>query len=133
MRIVVLLALALVSACSGGGTSTASPGTGPSSQLTVTVTDGDTVRVQTLTCDPTGGDHPDAAAACAVLDRLGAAAFAPVPADQACTEIYGGDQTATVTGVWRGEPVDASYDRSNGCQIARWDAIVDVLQVRGGV
>ena len=58
--------------------------------------------------------------------------FAPVPSDQACTEIYGGPQTARVTGTFRGEPVDAEFDRTNGCEISRWDAYVDLLVERGG-
>ncbi len=46
----------------------------------------------------------------------------------ACTQVYGGAQTATVTGTWRGERVDARYARNDGCQIARWDRIAPLLQ-----
>jgi hypothetical protein len=87
--------------------------------------------VWSLACDPAGGDHPDPEAACRLLDEL-ENPFAPVPADQACTEIYGGPQTAHVTGTFRGEPVDAEFDRTNGCQISRWDAHLDLLVERGG-
>ncbi|MFJ8635094.1 SSI family serine proteinase inhibitor [Streptomyces sp. NPDC093568] len=83
-----------------------------------------------LTCHPTGGDHPDAADACAVLDggtRWGKDAFAPVPRESLCTMQYGGSATAHVTGTWAGRPVDARYDRSNGCEIARWDRLVPLL------
>jgi hypothetical protein len=97
------------------------------------VHDGATTHRWTLTCDPPGGDHPAPQRACATLDRLGAKAFAPVPPGTMCTQIYGGAQTATIVGTWRGRRVDASYSRTDGCQIARWDRIVDVLQVRGGV
>ena len=83
-----------------------------------------------LTCDPAGGDHPAPAAACRALDALDDP-FAPVPADQACTEIYGGPQTASVTGTLRGEPVDAEFDRTNGCQIDRWDAHAALLGAAG--
>jgi hypothetical protein len=40
----------------------------------------------------------------------------------ACTQLYGGPQTATIEGTLRGEPVDLSFSRVNGCEIARWDA-----------
>lgn len=53
--------------------------------------------------------------------------FEPVPRNVACTEIYGGPQTARVTGTLRGEPVDARFSRTDGCQIARWDAVADLL------
>jgi hypothetical protein len=111
-----------------GGTATS-----PTS-LTITAQAGPDAAAQTwtLTCDPAGGTHPDSQAACAAL----AAAkdpFAPVRKDVACTEIYGGPQTATVVGTYRGEQVSATYSRTDGCQIARWDAIAPVLVVEGGV
>lgn len=46
-----------------------------------------------------------------------------VPERQACTMIYGGPATATVTGTVDGEQVDASFSRQDGCAIARWDSI----------
>ena len=59
--------------------------------------------------------------------------FAPVPSDAMCTEIYGGPQTATVTGTLRGEPVNARFSRTDGCQIARWDKHAALLVEAGGV
>ena len=88
-------------------------------------------RTYSLTCDPAGGDHPDPAAACRALDELDDP-FAPVPGDQACTEIYGGPQTAVVTGTFRGEAVDAAFNRTNGCEISRWDAHLALLVEGGG-
>ena len=41
----------------------------------------------------------------------------------ACTQIYGGPQEADVRGVFRGRPVEAHFDRGNGCEIARWDKV----------
>ncbi len=85
-----------------------------------------------LVCDPAGGDHPDPEAACRLLDELDDP-FAPVPPDTMCTEIYGGPQTATVTGTLRGEPVDAELDRTNGCEISRWDQHAVILgETRSG-
>ncbi len=80
-------------------------------------------RTLSLTCAPAGGDHPQAAQACAMLEKAGAAIFEPVPGDQVCTEIYGGPQTATITGTYAGEPVDASFNRANGCEIDRWEKL----------
>ncbi len=43
--------------------------------------------------------------------------------DVACTQISGGPETATIKGTLRGEPIDASFSRSDGCEIARWDKL----------
>ena len=100
--------------------------------LTVTVRDAGSGADGTyeLSCHPAGGDHPDAGGACAALDRgtrWGKDTFAPVPQDSFCTMQYGGPATAHVTGTWAGRPVDARYDRSDGCEMARWDQLVPLL------
>ncbi|MQS07059.1 SSI family serine proteinase inhibitor [Streptomyces alkaliphilus] len=87
-------------------------------------------RTHTLTCEPTGGDHPEAEAACEVLlgaNTRGADLFAPIGPDTMCTQQHGGPATATVAGRWNGEQVRATFSRANGCEIARWDAMVPVL------
>ena len=143
VRTVVAVAAALLMAgCSGSGGVTVDPGgavtTTPSSSspgatdLTVVVDDGaGASSTWRLTCDPAGGDHPDAEGACAALERSGEKALPPAPKDRACTMIYGGPQTATVRGSWRGTAVDASFDRTNGCEIARWEALVPLLPAAG--
>ncbi|MEU1187960.1 SSI family serine proteinase inhibitor [Streptomyces sp. NPDC005859] len=81
-------------------------------------------------CHPERGSHPDAGSACRTVDRntrWGRDAFAPAPSGGVCTMRYGGPATAHVTGRWAGRPVDATYDRSNGCQIERWDLLVPLL------
>lgn len=80
----------------------------------------------TLTCDPPGGDHPDPAAACADLARE-PDPFAPLPADAICTQIYGGPETATVTGTYAGRPVALELARTDGCRIAQWDRLGALL------
>ncbi|MFC9957282.1 SSI family serine proteinase inhibitor [Streptomyces nigra] len=83
-----------------------------------------------LTCHPAGGDHPDAARACAALDRgtrWGRDLFAPDAPGGLCTMQYGGPATAHVTGTWAGRPVDARFDRGDGCAIARWNRFVPLL------
>ncbi|MEU5899889.1 MULTISPECIES: SSI family serine proteinase inhibitor [Streptomyces] len=104
----------------------------PTDHLTVTVTGSGGAGDGTyeLNCHPTGGTHPDAAKACERLREVtvwGTDPFAPVPKDSMCTMQYGGPATAHVTGTWQGRPVDATYDRSNGCEISRWDGLVPVL------
>lgn len=50
-----------------------------------------------------------------------------------CTQQYGGPQRARITGTWRGKKVDARFDRTDGCQIARWnrlDAVFTPLLTR---
>ena len=44
--------------------------------------------------------------------------------------IYGGPETATVTGTWRGRPVDAEFRRNDGAQIFRWDQVAPLLDIR---
>ncbi|MFC8256612.1 SSI family serine proteinase inhibitor [Streptomyces sp. NPDC057291] len=107
-------------------------------QLRVTVSDsGDREAdgVYELRCLPAGGTHPVAQQACDRLAELaqstdrnaGADPFRPVPADTMCTQQFGGSATARVTGTWRGQHVDASFDRTNGCEIARWNTLRPVL------
>ena len=40
---------------------------------------------------------------------------------RACTELYGGPETAHLTGTLEGEPVDVTITRNNGCGIADYD------------
>jgi hypothetical protein len=104
-------------------------------RLTVKVTDAGEGRDGTyeLECHPSGGTHPHAQEACGKLDqgRWGRDTFAPTPADANCTMQYGGPARAHITGTWHGRPVDATYDRSNGCEISRWDKLVPVLPETG--
>lgn len=88
-----------------------------------------------LYCHPEAGRHPDAAGACRVLDentRWGRDPFAPVAPGTVCTMVHGGPATARITGTWAGRPVDATYDREDGCRIARWDHMVPLLPRIGG-
>jgi hypothetical protein len=75
-------------------------------------------REATLTCDPPGGSHPKPEAACTVL-ASNADALVPVPADVACTQIYGGPQQAVIAGTFRGHRIWTLVKATDGCQIAR--------------
>jgi hypothetical protein len=120
----------------GGPTGAASPASSPAADLTVTYDPGDASGSTTfqLVCDgagrpvdPADSRHPDPRAACEGLMDGDAAGdedtddpFAAVPDDAVCTMQYGGPQTATVTGTYRGETVDTVFTLENGCEIARW-------------
>jgi hypothetical protein len=134
-----LLLLLMLLAAAGCADSAPSVSTGSDPALTITVieAEGSTPTQWTLECGPEpGGDHPDPAAACAALEAVvdeGDDPFAPLPTDAVCTEIYGGSATATISGTWGGQDVDASYSRTNGCEIARWDPLMDVFRTTGTV
>ena len=53
--------------------------------------------------------------------------LAPTPGNVACTEIYGGDATASIKGTIDGEPVDAEFSLQNGCEIDRWNTAAPLL------
>ncbi|MEU2432295.1 SSI family serine proteinase inhibitor [Streptomyces sp. NPDC007861] len=83
-----------------------------------------------LTCGPVGGTHPEAEAACgrlAELSESGGDPFEGIPGDSMCTQMYGGRATARITGTWKGHTVDAAFDRTNGCEIDRWEKLEPVL------
>ncbi|OKK18173.1 hypothetical protein AMK16_17635 [Streptomyces sp. CB00455] len=87
-------------------------------------------REYRLECDPVGGDHPEAQQACARLDQLadeGKDPFAPVSQRQVCTMQHGGPATARITGTWHGHRVDATFRRTDGCEISRWDQLEPLL------
>lgn len=73
-------------------------------------------HVWTLRC-------PQRAVVCAKLARV-RRPFAPVPPNVACSQIYGGPQIAVVTGTFRGHRMRARFNRKNGCEIARWNAVI---------
>lgn len=101
----------------------------PEYRLTIDVSESgeaDAVESHTLECEPTGGDHPDADAACETITELDEP-FSPVPEESVCTHVYGGPATAQVEGVWAGEDVEAEFSRANGCEIARWERLEPAL------
>jgi Subtilisin inhibitor-like len=89
--------------------------------------DGTEPETWTLTCVGfVEGSHPDPEAACEHLKALDDP-FAPLPADVACTEQFGGPQTARVLGRWNGRPVDLELSRTDGCRISQWDSLGPLL------
>lgn len=76
----------------------------------------------TLRCNPPAGTLPRRAEACRRLARI-PRPFAPVPADEVCTQIFGGPHVALVRGTFRGRRVWVRLNRRDGCQIARWNRV----------
>ena len=126
MRLVVLAFVALAATgCMARGSSDSGAGEAvPATDLEISYTPGGEAptKIWTLRCPSGGGTLPDADQACEQLAQVDDP-FAPVPKGTACTQIYGGPQEADVTGTYRGQPVNAHFERGNGCEIARWDKV----------
>jgi hypothetical protein len=139
LALALATAAASVSSPAAVAAATGGPVYGPAANhLVITVTgSGETDGTYELYCDPATGQHPKPLQACDALrgaeqDVPGGNPFAPVPDNALCTYMYGGPAVAEVEGVWRGQPVDARFDRSDGCEIARWDRLVPALpQIAG--
>ena len=84
---------------------------------------GEPPRTKTIRCA-----SADESALCERLAALRLRDIEPPSRATACTELYGGPQTATITGTLRGEPVDLELTRVNGCEIARWEAAGALLK-----
>jgi hypothetical protein len=112
----ILLCCLVLLPLAGCGAGEESPARPPATELTVRV-------------DP-DGDGPEAAKEARVrsAEGLRPADFEPVPDDVACTELFGGPETATVTGTLDGRELDARFARNNGCEIARWDKVAPLLE-----
>ncbi|NEK96151.1 hypothetical protein GCU67_18555 [Modestobacter muralis] len=134
-----MLSSALVTACGGSSTagdasaqtsSSAAVPSGPADgELVVELVPGPGEAAQTyeLSCAVTpAGDLPDPAAACAQLSGQ-PDPFAALSGDTMCTQLFGGPQTARVSGRWAGEPVDLELSRTDGCRIAQWDRLGALL------
>lgn len=108
-----------------------SPGDSPLLERDVDVTieyeDGQVAERWSLTCNPSGGTHPDPELACRVLIEKGAEALPAVARDRVCAQVVGSAQSATVTGTWRGQSVSSSFNLTNSCEVNRWKAMVGLL------
>ena len=120
-----LLAVALIG-CGSDEPSPSSSGNSDLADLTVVVdSDGDgsaPPKTLELTCNaPTDSD------ACGAAAGISEADLAPTPDGTACTQIYGGPETATIKGTIRGDAVNASFSRQDGCEIERWARVEPLL------
>jgi hypothetical protein len=123
MRWIVLILVATVAAGCGAEERASS---GSLAQLTVRLdADGpgpDKAREVKVTCDAAGDSE-----ACGAAAGLKPSDFAAVPSGRVCTDIFGGPETASVSGELRGESVNGEFKRQNGCEIKRWKAIAGLL------
>lgn len=117
--------------------STLPPDTATSLQIVVGIEGVPSIATATLNIDATGAvtgtgylERNDLAQAAAqlldqseVVTRL----IEGEPTGQACTEIYGGPDIATVSGTLRGDAVDTTFHRNNGCGIADWELFLPLL------
>jgi hypothetical protein len=55
----------------------------------------------------------------------------PLPEGTFCTKIYGGPQEISLAGNVNGEDIAASFNRSGGCEIARFESVVPFLEKNG--
>jgi hypothetical protein len=113
-----LIAVALLAGCGESEEEAVAPA-GSFADLTVTVDPdgegGKAARRAAVRCEA-----PDDSAVCRAVQGVPPKAFKPTPGNVACTQQYGGPQTAVVEGTLRGDPVSAEFSLVNGCEIARW-------------
>jgi hypothetical protein len=130
MRVAILALVAFAATGCGGsnsdssGSATTVPASPANTKLEISVSIGGSeapTKTWTLEC-PDGGTLPHPDQACAKLAKMDAP-FAPVPKDKACTQVFGGPEEAVVTGTFRGKPVNAQFNKGNGCEIARWNSV----------
>lgn len=146
-KLLIAIPLAALAACGGGSAATTTPAA-PSTTVPSRLAPGTDAVIGSITIEVT---HPsaapvsftidclgdtftvtpaiqgiDGAAACArlgdaaVMDRL----VSGPPAGRICTEIYGGEDVAVVTGTLDDLDIAARFDRTNGCGIADWDTLL---------
>jgi Subtilisin inhibitor-like len=125
-----ILGVALVS----GGASFAGPPTGTALRITYWEDSSKpgASTTWTLRCGPPRGTLPQPARACRRLASSGPELFAPISENAVCTEMYGGPQKARVAGAVGGARVWATFARTNGCEIARWNRMSPWFVPRGG-
>ena len=116
------------SAGAPSGSTSVQPSGTPADTLTVQVKASKQAPAKTwkLTCEPTGGDHPKAADACAALTKA-KDPFKPISKQQMCTQIYGGPEVATVKGTWQGKEINTNFTRDNGCDLNRWTQVAPLF------
>jgi hypothetical protein len=118
-RILSCCLAALALAGCGAEKEPSAPSDAPATELTVRV-------------DP-DGDGPEPAKESRVRDAAGLrpADLEPVPDDLGCAAVFDGPQTATVSGTLEGRRVDARFNRTNGCEIERWEKAAPLLETAG--
>ena len=78
--------------------------------------------------DDVSCDEGETGRVCRAAEELEPSDLEPVPPDVACTQIYGGPDQVTIEGTLRGEAVDATLTRANGCEIERFEQALPLVQ-----
>ena len=139
---VALAALFVTAACGSSGakkaatTTTAVAAAATSLSIEVRLDPAAAPQTGTLQCDGSAkgtgllAESASAAKACAALANPAAVAYLrnPRPEGQVCTQIFGGPETAHVTGTLQGQPVTVDLARRNGCETAGWELVRPLLQ-----
>jgi Subtilisin inhibitor-like len=129
------LAVVLAAASCGEGSATEEPAAPAETSVEVTLwpngRGAGPEHSALLECNPSGGTHDRPEEACAALAEQ-EDALDPVPGGVACTQIYGGPLEARVFGTVGGREVDVFFNRTNGCEIDRWDRLAPVLEISAG-
>jgi outer membrane lipoprotein SlyB len=132
VRLLTLVAIGALglAGCGGSGSGEDSGSTPESEQTRLTIsyraTPNSEPAIARVVCNGNSGDE-----ACRAVARIPADTWQPVPPDRACTQVYGGPQTARVAGTVAGRGIDADFSRVNGCEIGRWDQIAALLEATG--
>ena len=125
-RLLAVLAVLVVAGCGGGSTDGVD---GPATKVDLTYSAGGATKTQSLDCI---GSAAEQGPSCALLKKLQASVFEPVPKDTACTMIYGGPETATIEGQIDGKRIDAKFSRTNGCEIDRFTKVEPLFAEMAG-
>jgi hypothetical protein len=140
LALVIGLAIAAVVGCGEEGDEPAAPRTSstPAGEIALSIRYEDGAgheETAQLTCRADrrrAGGFLDGKAAvselCTQARALRRSLITPPDTRRVCTQIYGGPQTARVTGAIDGEKVDRRFTRTNGCEIADFDEASALLQ-----
>jgi len=104
-------------------------------ELTIRADDGARrASTSTLTCRPgeqraTGAlvKRATASRLCSAARKLAPLLTTPAPAGRRCTQIYGGPQTARITGTIDARRVNRTFKRTDGCAIEEYTRVAKIL------
>jgi predicted secreted protein len=119
------------STSSSDSTSISAPADAVTLDVSIGTKDGPTIATATFSIGADGTPHGTTYLAGDVAASAAAATIATPEGrnrllngeslDQACSEIYGGPDLATVTGAIAGHSVNTSFHRANGCGVSDWE------------
>jgi hypothetical protein len=139
--VALLVAALAVAAVACGDDDSLSSGGDQSVNLTVSVKDGGGKQAEgTLKCEQgsaEGGGFLESSAEehCQAARGLEKLLTTQPPKDRVCTQVYGGPQTARITGTFGAQDVARSLSRTDGCQIEDWkqaDALLAPSGIKAG-